>query len=125
MKKPKDPHFDERMQTIGFNSNLDKTISSFTATLRMTQGGSSIKHKSIRSKMSGVKTNYLNQMQIKQYKDPRYHQPSPLKSKVIKRTESKSAVNIMNVTFNSRPGVKEYILHLKEGEDKVPQIGRA
>ena len=27
-------------------------------------------------------------------------------------TESKTKLNVMNVTFNSRPGVSNYIMHL-------------
>ena len=45
--------------------------------------------------------------------------------KLHRKNDSKTTINIMNVTFNSRPGVKDYITHLvgTGTTDGVEEVG--
>jgi len=54
-------------------------------------------------------TTFLPKIGIHDAEDPRYMTKGQLRAQLRMQQTSKTNLNIMNVTFNSRPGVKQYI----------------
>ena len=87
-------------RTFGSNSDLDKTMSALGGTFRL--GGNSTFKASLKPNegsriLPSIRT-----------KDDKFMTKTKQLSLMTKES-SKTTLNIMNVTFNSRPGVKQYI----------------
>ena len=87
-------------RTFGSNSDLDKTMSALGGTFRL-GGNSTFK--------ASLKPNEGSRMLPSiRTKDEKFMTKTRQLSLMTKES-SKTTLNIMNVTFNSRPGVKQYI----------------
>ena len=105
-------------------SSLGKTITSLNKTMRLTTltSGTKFTLHNISKKVHVKGSARLPAIGVK---DVRYNVDLNNTSKSnqrLRNNDSKTTLNIMNVTFNSRPGVKDYITHLvgtgtTDGED--------
>ena len=98
-------------QTIGTNSALDQDMSALGGTtFHMGKTFASRINAMAQSPYpAGITLSQLPSIVFKDAQDPRYQtRAQRLQSQKPGQT-SKTTLNVMNVTFNSRPGVKQYI----------------
>ena len=89
-------------RTFGSNSELNKTMSAMGGTIRI---GNTFASKIVKTNPAA---NILPSIAIKDpvFEDPKFLTKSRVSKSLLNKEASKTTLNIMNVTFNSRPGVK-------------------
>merc|ERR1719464_1033894 len=97
---------------------MNKTISSMNKTMRLTNMTQNTKKFSIGNSPDPDMRNMANRLpainrtQIERREHYINEDLNDRSAKRLRQVDSKTTLNVMNMTFNSRPGVKDFIAHL-------------